>query len=150
MRQGVVESLFGAVVLAVAAFFLTFAYATSDVGTVDGYRLEARFTRIDGLNPGSDVRISGVKVGTILDIRLEEGTYLALVEMSIRDGIELPVDTVASVISDGLLGQKFMSLEVGAETDMLAPGDRIEFTQSTASIEQLLGQVIFSLQNEEQ
>ncbi len=147
MRRHVIETVIGAVVIAVAVLFFVFAYRTADLDQVDGYTVSARFDRIDGISVGSDVRISGVRVGSVSAIDLDPTTYLALVEMSIRPELELPLDTVAVVASESLLGGRYMALEPGAEIDMIEPGGTIEFTQSTPGLEQLLGQVIFSLQN---
>lgn len=142
-----VETILGGVVLLVAAAFFAFAYKTGEVKTVEGYELTANFTRIDGLETGSDVSISGVKVGSVIDFSLDPETYLAKVRMSIRPDVKLPRDTAAIIASRGLLDGKYMALEPGGDEELLADGDRIEFTQSTPGLEQLLGQVIFSLNN---
>ena len=144
MSGNVVEVLIGALVLVVAAVFVVFAVSTTDVGSVQGYELTAKFDRIDGLNVGADVRIAGIKIGTVVDQDLDPVTFLAVVHMSIADAVRLPVDTSAGVVSDGLLGGKFMSLSPGAEDDVLGPGGEIKFTQASINIEQLLGKFIFS------
>src|SRR5262245_25400423 len=77
MRRNMIETLMGAVVLAVAAIFLVFAYSRADVGEVRGYVLNAKFDRVDGVKPGADVRISGIKVGSVLSQKLNPETYLA-------------------------------------------------------------------------
>ena len=144
MSGNVVETLIGAMVLVAAAVFVVFAVSTTDVGAVQGYELTAEFDRIDGLNVGADVRISGIKVGTVIDQGLDPETFLAVVRMSIDDSVRLPVDSSASVVSDGLLGGKFMSVSPGNEDEVLAPDDVIKFTQASINIEQLLGKFIFS------
>ena len=144
MSGNVVETLIGAMVLVVAAVFVVFAVSTTDVGAVQGYELTAEFDRIDGLNVGADVRISGIKVGTVIDQGLDPETFLAVVRMSIDDSVRLPVDSSASVVSDGLLGGKFMSVSPGNEDEVLPPDDVIKFTQASINIEQLLGKFIFS------
>ncbi len=145
MNQGAIEAVFGAIVLAVAALFLVFAYTSADVGATEGYELEARFSRVEGISPGSDVRIAGVKVGTVRSVELDPETYMALVSMTLASRIEIPVDSAATITSEGLLGQNYLAIEIGAETEMLEPGARIEFTQSPPSLQQLLGQVVYSL-----
>jgi phospholipid/cholesterol/gamma-HCH transport system substrate-binding protein len=147
MRRNTIETVLGAVVLAVAGLFLLFAYKSADLGSVQGYEVQANFSSTGGLQTGSDVRISGVKVGTVQSQSLDPKTYLAVVSMSIDKSVRLPKDTVAVIASESLLGGKFMALEPGGDPDMIAEGGRIEFTQSTPGIEQLLGQVIFSLQS---
>jgi phospholipid/cholesterol/gamma-HCH transport system substrate-binding protein len=147
MRRNTIETVLGAVVLAVAALFLLFAYRSADLGSVQGYELEAHFSSTGGLQTGSDVRISGVKVGTVNAQTLDPKTFLAVVRMSIDSSVQLPKDTVAVIASESLLGGKFMALEPGGDPDTIPAGGRIEYTQSTPGIEQLLGQVIFSLQS---
>ena len=144
MRGNVVEALLGAVVLVVALGFLVFAYTSTDVAAVEGYRVNAKFDRIDGLVVGGDVRLGGIKVGTIVAHELEPDTYLAVVRMDIDPRIKLPVDSSAEIISDGLLGSKYLSLVPGGDEEMLEVDGEIRFTQSPVSLENLIGQLIFS------
>lgn len=146
MRRNMIETVLGGVVLAVAAVFLIFAYTSADLGSVDGYEVSANFTSVGGLQNGSDVRISGVKVGSVTGQSLDPQTYLAVVRMSISPDVRLPRDTVAVIASESLLGGRYMALEPGGEEEFIEPGGRVEYTQSTPGLEQLLGQVIFSLQ----
>jgi phospholipid/cholesterol/gamma-HCH transport system substrate-binding protein len=143
-RHGIAEVLTGAAVLAIAAGFLGFAVAHSGRTASTGYKLNATFDHIDGLNPGADVRIAGVKVGSVLTTRIDPETFLANVTLSVRDEIHLPKDTSAEVTSESLLGGKFLNLEPGGDTADLAPGSTITITQSSISLEQLLGKFIFS------
>jgi phospholipid/cholesterol/gamma-HCH transport system substrate-binding protein len=144
MSGNVIETVMGAVVLVVAALFLFFAYTTSQVRSVDGYTVTAQFARVDGIRDGSDVRIAGVKVGSITAESLDPKTYLATVKMSINPEYKLPEDTVAEVISSSLLGDKYMALVPGGADKNIPPGGRIKYTQATASLEDLIGQMIFS------
>ncbi len=148
MNRNVIETVMGAVVLAVAGFFLFFAYSTADLQQVEGYHVSANFDHIDGLALGSDVRIGGVKVGTIVGQELNREYWVAEVTMSIDPSIRLPLDTVAVVRSESLLGGKFMSLEPGFEEDTIPDGGTIDYTQSVPGLEQLLGEVIYSLQQQ--
>lgn len=147
MRRNVLETVMGAVVLLVAFVFLAFAYSRADVGAVEGYEVTAQFTNVGGLQVGGDVRISGVKVGTVTHHSLDKTSFLAVVHMAVQPDIELPTDTVATIASESLLGGKFMSLEPGGSPDIIEPGGRIEYTQSIPGFEQLLGQVVYNLQN---
>jgi phospholipid/cholesterol/gamma-HCH transport system substrate-binding protein len=144
MSGNVIETVMGAVVLVVAAFFLFFAYTTSQVRAVDGYTVTAQFTRVDGIRDGSDVRIAGVKVGSITAENLDPKTYLATLKMSISPEYKLPEDTVAEVISSSLLGDKYLALVPGGSDKNIPPGGQIKYTQATASLEDLIGQMIFS------
>ncbi len=144
-RRNTAEVLSGAVVLLIAAGFLGYAIAHSGRSSISGYALTARFDHIDGLSVGADVRLAGVKVGSVLSERIDPKSFLAEVTLSVRDGLELPKDTSASIDSESLLGGKYLSLSPGGDTTMLAPGGRITVTQSSVSLEQLLGKFIFSV-----
>jgi phospholipid/cholesterol/gamma-HCH transport system substrate-binding protein len=144
MSGNVIETVMGAVVLVVAALFLVFAYKTSELRSVPGYQLSADFERIDGIRQGGDVRISGIKVGSIISQSLDPKTFLADVRMSIDPSVKLPDDTVAEIISAGLLGDKYLSLVPGGSDKMIPPGGKIKYTQSSVSLENLIGQMIFS------
>ncbi len=144
MRGNVIETVMGAVVLVVAALFLLFAYKTSQLRAVTGYPLTAEFEKVDGIRQGSDVRISGIKIGSVVTEELDPKTFLATVRMSIDPAIQLPDDTVAEVVSAGLLGDKYMSLVPGGSDKVIAPGGKIKYTQSSVSLENLIGQMIFS------
>jgi phospholipid/cholesterol/gamma-HCH transport system substrate-binding protein len=139
-----IEAVMGAVVLIVAAVFLVFAYDTSQVRAVSGYSLKADFQRIDGINAGGDVRISGIKVGSVTSESLDPKTYLATVKMSIDPKVQLPDDTVAEIVSAGLLGDKYVSLVPGGSDKMIPAGGTIKYTQASVSLENLIGQTIFS------
>jgi phospholipid/cholesterol/gamma-HCH transport system substrate-binding protein len=143
MRGNVIEAVMGAVVLLIAAVFLFFAYSTSQVSTAEGYPLSADFQRIDGIRDGGDVRISGIKVGSVTSETLDPRTFLATVKISIDPKIKLPDDTVAEIVSAGLLGDKYLSLVPGGSDKMIPPGGKIKYTQSSVSLENLIGQMIF-------
>lgn len=145
MSRNVIETLMGAVVLLVAAFFLVFAYTAADVGAVEGYRVSARFDEIGGLNAGSDVTISGVRVGSVIETRVDPDTFQAVVVMTIDRSIRLDEFASATVASSGLLGGKHIQLQPGGGETMIEPGGIIEYTQSTPGLEQLLGQVIYNI-----
>jgi phospholipid/cholesterol/gamma-HCH transport system substrate-binding protein len=144
MKGNVLETVMGAVVLVVAALFLFFAYNTSQLRSVKGYELTANFEHIDGIRDGSDVRISGIKVGSVMTATLDPKTFLATLRLSVEPSVKLPDDTVAEIVSSGLLGDKYLSLVPGGSDKDLAPGERIKFTQSSISLEHLIGQMMFS------
>jgi phospholipid/cholesterol/gamma-HCH transport system substrate-binding protein len=143
MSRNIVETVLGAVVLLVTVAFLGWAYARSDAGDPGGYTIIAQFDRADGLEVGSDVRISGIKVGQILSTSLNPQTFRAEVRFSVRDGIELPSDSSAAVVSASLLGGKYLAVTPGGDEKVLADGGTIQFTQSAVNIEDLIGKYIF-------
>src|SRR5438477_2691105 len=144
MTGNVIEIVVGAVVLVIAALFLFFAYTMSHVKQVEGYQVTAQFERVDGIRDGSDVRIAGVKVGTVVSEKLDPKTFLAIVRMSIDAGYKLPDDSVAEIISSSLLGEKYMALVPGGSEQMIPPGGQIKYTQPPVSLENLVGQMISS------
>ena len=144
MKRNIVETIIGAVVLVVAIGFFTFAYSRADVGTVAGYQVTVDFTNVGTLAPGADVRISGIKVGSVLHQELNPETFLARVVMSIDDRIELPTDTSASIGLDGLLGSAYLQLEPGGEEAMLAAGDNILYAEAALDLIALVKQMVFS------
>ena len=119
MQRNIVETVLGAIVLLVAGLFLVFFSKTTDIRPSSGYELTAAFSKIDGLDSGSPVKISGVKVGQVLDFKLDHQNFRAIVRMNIQDGIKLPKDTAAVIASSGLLDGKFMTLEPGADEEFL-------------------------------
>ena len=143
MGRNLVETLMGAVVLAVAAIFLVFAYSRADVGEVRGYVLSAKFDRVDGVKPGADVRISGIKVGSVLSEKLDPQTYLAELKLSIEPSVKLPKDSAAKILLSGLLGDTYISLSPGGDEKMLKDGDEIQYTQGSVDIISLVGQAVF-------
>ena len=144
-RHGVAETVAGAAVLAVALGFLAYAILHSGRSVSAGYPLQASFDHIDGLNVGGDVRIAGVKVGSVTSTVIDPKTFQAVVTLSVRDGIELPKDTAAEITSESLLGGKYINLSPGGDETVLKPGQLITITQSSVSLEQLLGKFIFSV-----
>ncbi|MFT6558717.1 MULTISPECIES: outer membrane lipid asymmetry maintenance protein MlaD [Sneathiella] len=145
MGNNIVETIIGGVVLAFATIFLVFAYRTADIGTTgNGLNLTARFDKVDGLQVGSDVRMSGIKVGTVVSQVLDTETFQAIIGISIRDEIALPEDTAAKVASESLLGGSYLDLEPGGAETVLQSGDEITYTQSSVSLMDLIGQAIFS------
>ena len=102
MNRNVIETIMGAVVLIIAVVFLVFAYSSANTGAVEGYQVTAKFNNVGDLKRGSEVRVSGIKVGTVVDTSLDPQTFLALVRLSIGDNVKLPTDTAARILSDKL------------------------------------------------
>lgn len=143
MNKRPVETIMGIVVIAVAAFFAYFAYNVSDLQVVKGYNVTGRFLKVGGLTVGSDVRINGIKVGTVIGQNLDSENYTADVRMSLASNIHLPVDSIASIVSDGLVGDKFIKIEPGHATEVLKDGDIIKNTKDFKTLEDMVGEIIF-------
>jgi phospholipid/cholesterol/gamma-HCH transport system substrate-binding protein len=149
MKRNVIETVLGALVLGVAILFLAFSYSSANMGSSDGYEITANFSSIGGLGVGDKVVISGVKVGSVSRITLDKENYLAQVYLDIENQYQLPDDTAAFISSESLLGGLYMQLEPGASEDMIEAGGLIEYTQAPQNLEQLLGQFIFSMQDDD-
>lgn len=143
MGRHIIETIMGAVVLLVAGFFLFFAYSQADLGTVKGYKIKTVFASVGGLANGADVRISGIKVGTVLSQVIDPQTFQAEVALSIRPDVHLPQDSEAIIDSEGLLGGKFVKLVPGRSTVALEEGGTLEHTRSYRSLEEMVGDIIF-------
>ncbi len=143
MGRNLIETIMGAVVLGVAGYFLAFAYTHANIKTIEGYEISATFASVGGLDTGADVKINGIKVGTVASQNLDPVTYDAVVRISISHGINLPSDTVASVSSEGLLGGKFIKLAPGKSKTMIAAGGALGPSKNFKSIEEMVGQLIF-------
>lgn len=146
MRRNMIETVMGAVVLVVAVVFIVFAFRTTSIegGAGGGYTLMVEFDDASGLTSGTDVRMAGVKVGTVVSQRLNPDTYFAEVSLSIDESIRLPSDTSARIIPEGLLGGNYVALEPGGAEDYLTDGQQIQFAQGTINVVDLLGRFIFS------
>jgi phospholipid/cholesterol/gamma-HCH transport system substrate-binding protein len=137
------ETLIGALAMAIVALALWGASAGGKAARGgDGYVVTARFDQVDGLTVGSPVYLAGIRVGSIEKIELAPGTLKAEVTMSIRRGINLPADSAALVMSDGVLGSKFMRIEAGSAVEVMKPGDRFEIVQDSVIVEQILQKIV--------
>jgi len=139
MAENRLEIAAGALVLVVALGFA--AYAGKGMGlapTGDAYQLRASFRSIQGVGLGADVKLAGVKVGTLSDLTLNADTYMADAVITIDKSVQLPTDSAILISSEGLLGGNFIELQPGGMPDYLAPGDEIEDTQGAVSLITLL------------
>ena len=143
MQNSAVETLIGAVVIAIAAAFLVFAYTSTGAGPISGYEITAKFNRADGVNIGTDVRLSGIKVGTVSRMALDPVSYNAVLTLALESNVKLPDDSSARITSDGLLGNQYLSIEPGGSQMPLAAGGEIENTQGSIDLMGLLGKAVF-------
>lgn len=139
MSHSTTEILVGGAVLAAAIGFVVYTGQTTGFATsAAGYPLSASFRSIEGVNVGTDVRLAGVKIGTVTDIALNPQTFRADTTFSVADGIEIPDDSAVIVSSEGLLGGNFVEIMPGGSPFNLEPGSEIEDTQSSVSLVSLL------------
>jgi len=130
------------VLLGLAAIaWLSFRVGTHPFATRGGLKLYASFDQTGGLKRRAPVEISGVRVGQVSDIGLGKD-FRARVEIDVDPSLKLPVDTSASIVTAGLLGDRYISLQLGGEDDLLKPGDEIGFTESAVIMERLIGKLV--------
>jgi len=143
MGRNFAETVMGGMVLAVAMVFLYFFVNTAQISAVEGYSVSAAFAKIGGLQKGSDVRISGINVGTVISSGLDSETYDAVIKLSIEPSVKLPKDTVAMIASEGMIGGKYVRLRPGSSKSYIQPGGSINKTEDFKSLEDQVGEIIF-------
>ena len=148
MSENRLEIAVGWVVLALAVGFAVFlAQSTGLSGSSSSYQISASFRSAEGISVGTDIRLAGVKIGTISDLKLNSETYRAESILSVRNDVRIPDDSALAVSSEGLLGGSFIEVIPGASFDYLEAGDEIIDTQGSVSLIQLLLKFVSSGQN---
>lgn len=142
MKERLTETLVGLVVLIVAGVFAVYAANTMGSGeNRDSMNLKAEFNSIgSAINTGADIRLAGVKVGTVTEIKLDAKKYEAVVTLNVRADLPIPDDSVAKITTDGLLGAAYISIEPGADDVNLKDGDSFQYTQGAVDLMGLLSQ----------
>lgn len=130
------------------AGFTSFSYIAIKMGDLsffneESYPVSARFVSISGLKEGAVIELAGVKVGTVSDIELDGGEYEAIVHLDINKQVKLQEDSIASIRTSGIIGDRFVKLTPGGSEDYLGAGDEIAETESSISLEELVSKFIF-------
>src|SRR5690242_2412583 len=139
MQNNIAESLIGAGVVAIALVFAVYGYYRTSAGSVSGYEVNAKVAKADGLAVGTDVRLAGIKVGTVSDLTLDPKSYLVTVHMNIRDDVKLPVDSSVLVTQAGFLGGQYLSITPGGDDKMMVAGSYFENAQGSIDVMGLVG-----------
>jgi phospholipid/cholesterol/gamma-HCH transport system substrate-binding protein len=135
------ETLIGTCVMVVGCIVLALSYGGGGGPSRPGYDLVARFNKAEGVVVGSDVRLSGMSVGTVTAQALDE-RYRAVLTLRVTSGTHLPSDSAALIQTDGLLGTKFVALQPGGEDALLKDGDEFKYTQDSISLESILSLIV--------
>jgi phospholipid/cholesterol/gamma-HCH transport system substrate-binding protein len=127
---------------------LCFAYLSVRLGDVSffentTYPVQARFGSISGLKNGATVELAGVKIGKVESIRLDPGEYQAVVQLAIDRQVKLQEDSIASIRTSGIIGDRYVNISPGGSEDYLEPGDELEETESAINLEELVSKYIF-------
>ena len=138
------DFLVGTIVLLFAIGFFTYSFKSSKISSNVGYDIFAKFDNADGITIGSDIKIAGIKIGSITEQNLDEKTSKAYLKMNISSAVKIPADSSAKIVSEGLLGAKYISISLGGDEEILKNGQELSFTQSSLNFEELLGKFIFS------
>jgi phospholipid/cholesterol/gamma-HCH transport system substrate-binding protein len=146
MKSSAIETLVGAIIIALAIGFFTYAYTTAGLGSgsAGGYRVSAEFDNASGIAVGTDVRIAGIKVGTVTGQSLNPKSFQARIDMTLSPTVNLADDTSAKISSEGLLGANFIALEPGGADEKLKDGSVISYTQGAVDLWSLISQAMFS------
>jgi phospholipid/cholesterol/gamma-HCH transport system substrate-binding protein len=148
MKSNIFEAIVGAFVIFLSVVFLFFGFSTMKLQNSDNYNISALFNRIDGIKIGSDIRMSGIKIGTVASQELDNSSFEAKVLMSIDSKILIPEDSSAKITSDGLLGGNYISIEPGGSDIYLLNNEEIFFTQGSVDLIGLVGEALFSVEDE--
>ncbi len=141
------EILTGFIVLCFAFLFGYKFYKVTkgSVITDDSITIMAKFGNIDGIDIGSDVKISGVKIGSVKNIEIDQQSYKVIVRFTVKNEIQVPIDSSIGVVSSGLLGSKYLSIKAGSENIYCKDNDVLYDTQSSVNLEDLLGKLAFGV-----
>jgi phospholipid/cholesterol/gamma-HCH transport system substrate-binding protein len=145
MKKMTLEMIVGLFLL---AGFVSFAWISIKMGDIrmfaeETYPVSARFTSISGLKEGASIELAGVKVGKVSSIELDGGEYEAVVYLDISKRVQLTDDSIASIRTAGIIGDRFIKLTPGGSDIYLEAGDEIEETESSISLEELVSKYIF-------
>jgi len=142
-RENIGEAIVGLLVVILAIWFVMFAWARTGGGERPGsLKVTAIFSNASGIGQGADVRISGLKVGSVTGLALDPQSYQVKVQIALNPDVKLPADSSASVTSEGLLGSNFVQFTPGGSPNMLKSGDVITDTQGSLDLMALIGQFI--------
>lgn len=148
-REKFLETMVGLFILFGAVWFVFYAQQRAGLHEIRGYTLFAKFDRAEGIRVGTDVKISGLKVGFVTSAKIDPVSYFAIVEMRVDGNLPIPMDSSVAVSTNGLLGGKYLAITPGGDAEVLHPGDEIKYTQGSINLESLLSKFMFSSSDQE-
>ncbi len=145
IRSDKTNILVGAGVIGAMIAYMIFGYLSDRPGSSgEGYPLIAKFLSIDGIVEGSDVLLAGIPIGKVTKTDFDPETNNAILTLTVQDDIEVPLDSVAMIVSEGVFGGKFVKISPGGDLEMMEPGEQFEFVQDSVIFEELLEKVILA------
>ena len=139
ISRNIAETLVGALVLGIAIVFAVLLWRFSDVGFGAGqYTVNAKFRSAEGITVGTDVRLAGVKIGSVSNLSLDPKTFQAIARLSIKPEYQMPEDSAAIISSEGLLGGNFVEILPGGSYELMVDGSEFSETQGAISFISLL------------
>jgi len=146
MKNNIIETLVGFIVIIIATYFFWFAYGISDIKKSSSkYTVFASFQDIDGISKGTDVKLSGIKIGYVENLSIDKDSYYAITKLYINSHVDIPKDSRAAVSTSGLLGGKYIRIVPGISENRIDSGEKIKLTQSSLNIEDLIAKLLYSL-----
>lgn len=137
------EAVLGIFIIIFALYFLLFAFSKADIRAVKGYDIIVELPKLGGLNVGGDAKLHGVKIGTVKNVKIDETNYNVVLTVSLKKHLKLPIDSTASVISNGLLGEKYLRIQPGSANIYLKANDSIQ-GKDYKTLEDIVSDFIFS------
>lgn len=150
MNKPVLNTLVGALVVALGVTAFLWSQRGDHREVETGYELKASFGSIDGVAKGTKILLTGLPVGEVTSFHYNEERQRAVVAMTIRDGIQIPLDSVVMIVTDGLLGGKYLKIQAGGDSEMMKPGGQFDYTQDSIVFEEILEKVILNAEKTRQ
>ena len=150
MKNNLLETIVGSIVLLIAILFILFSFKVININSnkSQSYDVYAEFDNIEGINIGSDVKISGIKIGAVSDIKINKN-YKAYLTLNLSKEYSIPNDSIFKISTSGLIGNKFIDVKIGSSDEYIANKDTVDYTESVLNLEDLISKFLFNFKKDE-
>ena len=150
MKNNLLETIVGSIVLLIAILFILFSFKIINVNNnkSQSYDVYAEFDNIEGINIGSDVKISGIKIGAVSDIKINKN-YKAYLTLNLSKDYSIPNDSIFKISTSGLIGNKFIDVKIGSSDEYITNKDTVDYTESVLNLEDLISKFLFNFKKDE-
>ena len=148
MNKETTNILVGALVVVVGVLVFFLSHRGGPTEPTSGYSITARFSAIDGVAPGTKLLLAGIPIGEVTEFEYELDSQRAAVSLTVQDGIKIPLDSVVLIVTDGLLGNKYLKSQPGGEEERMQDGDEFEYVQDSIIFEEILEKVILNAEQQ--